>query len=280
MPIAYVKTADAAAWDALYRAHLAEQRDGAWVPRAGVQIDVLGVVYHQTGTTVVDGLTVPVMTARPGWHVNLIAGDVPEVLAPFMVNPVRPQRVFYGAQVLGMPEPLPEAGGTALVQRGVGQQVTDDVIARIERAVLQGRLTTEQAADRIARIEANLAVLDARDARAARLAERDAAVAELQAADAARLALVADRDAQQAIRADAVAKLQTLIGAAARAPEVERRDAARDEIARLTPLIQSAADARPALVAARDAAAAALQAAGDAITAARAARDAPSGKTS
>lgn len=265
MAIFYLRLTDAAQWSALAAQHLAD------VPHQPV---VLGTLYRDTGaTTTVGGLTVPVMVASTGFHVNLVVDELPAALLPFIVNPRQPKAVMFGNAVLSMPESLPEAGGTAMVERGVGQPAPDEVLARIERAVLRGRLTTEQAADRIARLQANLAVLDAREARAARRMERDSAVAALQAADAERQALIDQRAAQQAIRADAIAKLQTLTGAA-RAPEVERRDAATAEVQRLTPLIQAAADARPALEAARDAAVAALQAAVDAITAARAARDA------
>jgi hypothetical protein len=263
--IAYIKTSTAAAWDALYAAHLAD------VP--GVQIDILGTVYHWTGTQVVDGVTVPVMTAQPGWCVNVIAETIPSALHAFLVNPTRPQRVYFGAQVLSMPEVLPEAGGTAMVERGVGGTVPDEVIARIERAVLRGRLTTEQAADRIARINANIAIVDAREARAQAIQARDAAIAAVLAADAARDALVAERDAQQAIRADAIAQLAGLTGAA-RLPVVAVRDAAVAELARIVPLLVEANAAIAPAVAARDAATAALVAANAQVVSLRAARDA------
>jgi hypothetical protein len=271
--IAYLKLSDAAAWQALYRAHLAEQIDGEWLARAGVQIDELGTVYHQTGTTVVDGITVPTMTARPGWHVNVIADTIPSALYPYLVNPERPQRVYFGAQVLSMPEPLPEAGGTAMIERGVGGTVPDEVIARIERAVLVGRLTTEQAADRIARLNANLALVGARIVRGRRVAERTAAVAAVQAAQAARDALAAQRDAQLAIRADAVSRLLTLTGAA-RIPVVAERDAAAAEVARLNALIVDANAAITAAGVVRDTATSALTTANADVVALRAARDA------
>jgi hypothetical protein len=269
----YLKFATQAAWTAVYRAHFAEQRDGEWVPRPLVQVDEIGTIYHQTGTQTVDGVEVPVMTARPGWHINLIAGEMPEAVDPYMVNPVQPKRVFYGAQVLSMPEPLPEAGGTAMVQRGVGQQVTDEVIARVERAVLNGRLRFEDAADRIALIRANLAIVDAREARAQAIQARDAAIAAVLAADATRDALVVERDAQTAIRAAAIAQLASLTGAA-RLPVVAVRDAAVAELARIVPLLVEANAAIAPAVAARDAATAALVAANDSVITLRAARDA------
>lgn len=269
----YLKFASQAAWTAVYREHFAEQRDGEWVPRPLVQVDEIGTVYHQTGTQTVDGVEVPVMTARPGWHINLIAGEMPEALDAYMVNPVQPKRVFYGAQVLSMPEVLPEAGGTALVRRGVGQQVGDEAIARVERAVLAGRLRFEQAADRIALIQANLAILEAREARVQAIQARDAAIAAVLAADAKRDALVAERDAQTAIRTQAIAQLVGLTGAA-RLPVVAVRDAAVAELARIVPLLVEANAAITVAVAARDAATAALVAANAQVVALRAARDA------
>ena len=110
--IAYLKLATEAAWQTLYRAHLAEQINGAWRTRPGVQIDELGTVYRDTGATqTVGNITSPVMAASAGWHVNVIADDIPAALYPYLVNPVMPKRVYFGAQVLGMPEALPEAGG-------------------------------------------------------------------------------------------------------------------------------------------------------------------------
>jgi hypothetical protein len=271
--IAYIKTSTAAAWDALYVAHLSEEIGGERRPLSGAQIDTIGTVYHQTGTTVVEGVTIPTMTAQPGWHVNVIADEIPSALHAFLVNPERPQRVYFGAQVLSMPEPLPEAGGTAMIERGVGGTVPDEVIARIERAVLRGRLTTEQAADRIALIEANIAIVDAREARAQAIQARDAAIAAVLAADAARDALVAERDAQQAIRADAIAQLATLTGAA-RLPVVAVRNAAVDELTRIVPLLVEANAALAVARGARDAAVAALVAANAEIVSLRAARDA------
>jgi len=260
--IAYLKFANEAAWQTA-RAALPE----------GVQIDVLGTVYHQTGTTVVDGLPVPVMTARPGWHVNVIADDIPAALYPFLVNPTRPQRVYFGAQVLSMPEPLPEAGGTAMVERGVGGAVSDGVIARIERAVLVSRLSTEQASDGIAKLTANLALVDARALRGQRLAERDAAIAAVLAADNARDALVVQRDAQAAVRTQAIAQLAGLTGAA-RLPVVAVRDAATAEVARLAPLLTDANAVVVTAMTARDAATDALTAVNVQVVALRVARDA------
>jgi hypothetical protein len=274
----YLKFPDQAAWTAAYREHFAEEVDGEWRPRALVQVDEIGTIYHETGTTVVDGVETPVMTARPGWHINLIAGEMPEAMDAFMVNPVQPKRVFYGAQVLSMPEVLPEAGGTALIPRGVGQQVEDSVIARVERAVLLGRITPEDGAAKIALMQANLAIVATRELRAQRIAERDAGVAAVAAAVAERDALVAERDAQVVIRDEAIAQLATLTGAA-RVPVVAVRTAASAEITRLAPLISDARAVVNAAVLVRDAARDALAAVVAEMATLRAARDALLPKT-
>lgn len=239
MPIAYIKTADEAAWTALYRATLAQQdADGAWQPKPGVQIDVLGTVYRDTGTTtVVNGVTVPVMQASAGYHVNVIADDIPAALYPYLVNPVMPKRIMFGNAVLAMPETLPDLDTeTVMVTRGVGATVGDDVLVPIAIARETARRDAETVQARRDLRSANLAVLTLRGQRQA---------------------LVAQRDAEQAIRADAIAQLQTLTGPA-RAPQVARRDAAVAEIARLNPLIQAVTDDLAAARAARDAAKAAL----------------------
>lgn len=264
MPIAYIKTADEAEWIALRDEHF---------PEGTAQIDEIGVIFHDTGTTQeVDGVTVPVMEAVLGWHVNVIADAVPEAVYPYLVNPIQPKRVFYGAEVLTMPETMPEAGGTVLVERGVGQSVPDDVVARLELAVLRGRLTEEQAEDRMALLQLNLDLVDARMRAGDLRLARDTAVAELQAAtltvqaiDAERDALVAERDAKVAERQAAVDALATLTGAARR-PEVERRDAATAEINRLAPLIIEKADEITMARERQTELAAAAQAARDAVS--------------
>lgn len=67
-------------------------------------IDVLfgnGTVYSPTGENqTIDGMTVPVMAAVPGYHVNVrILGDyIPPELEPFMLDPepTNPKCVFAG----------------------------------------------------------------------------------------------------------------------------------------------------------------------------------------
>ena len=122
MAYVYLKFASKAAWQARYRAHFAEQIAGKWSTRPGVQIDEIGTIYRDTGETqTVGGITSPVMAASAGWHVNVIADEIPAALYPYLVNPVQPKRVFYGAQVLSMPETMPVSGEVVLVERGVGQ---------------------------------------------------------------------------------------------------------------------------------------------------------------
>lgn len=222
--IAYLKFTDAAQWDALYAQHLASMP---------VQVDVLGTVYRDTGTTtVVNGVTVPVMTASAGWHVNVIADDIPAALWPYLVNPVMPKRVMFGNVVCSMPETLPDLDPeTVLVTRGVGATVGDDVLVPIAIERERGRMNAETVQAR-------------RDLRAARIN-----VLELRGQ---RQALVAQRDAQQAIRADAIAQLATLTGPA-RAPQVARRDAATAEVARLNALIQAVTSELTSARATRDA---------------------------
>jgi hypothetical protein len=60
-------------------------------------IDTIGVIYKPTGeTTEQDGMTVPVMQAIAGWHVNvrLAEGEDGSTLAPFAVTPATPLRVW------------------------------------------------------------------------------------------------------------------------------------------------------------------------------------------
>lgn len=57
---------------------------------AGWTVDVIGTVYETTGGTV----EMPDMTPRPGWHVNVLAAELPEALQPFEIFPETPVRVF------------------------------------------------------------------------------------------------------------------------------------------------------------------------------------------
>lgn len=52
-------------------------------------IDTIGVIYTRTGGTDDE----PVMTAVPGWHVN-VRGPESEALTPFAVDVTTPYRVW------------------------------------------------------------------------------------------------------------------------------------------------------------------------------------------
>jgi hypothetical protein len=54
-------------------------------------IDTIGIIYKRTGGTDEE----PVMTAIPGWHVNVrVAEEDVTALQPFAVTPVTPMRVW------------------------------------------------------------------------------------------------------------------------------------------------------------------------------------------
>lgn len=266
MTRAYLKFADEAAWISARDAHLAGR---------GIEIDVIGSVRHTTGgTELVDGVLVPVTVSVPGWLVNVTtAGAFPVPLLAHCVNPAQPRRVWFGSYVLAMPEALEDAQETAMVERGIGAAAAPDVIARIELAVLRGRITPELAADRIALINANVAVVEQRAVRDAAIVTRQAAIDAVGSADATRAATLVQRDAQAAIRADAISRLLVLVGAE-RMPVVAQRDAAAAEVTRLNARLDELASARPALVAARDAATLAVVTANELLLVRRAARDA------
>ena len=60
-------------------------------------IDTIGVIYKPTGeTTEQDGMTVPVMQAIAGWHVNVrvVDGEDAEPLQAFAVTPSTPLRIW------------------------------------------------------------------------------------------------------------------------------------------------------------------------------------------
>jgi hypothetical protein len=54
-------------------------------------IDTIGIIYKRTGGTDDE----PVMTAIPGWHVNVrVADEDDNALQPFAVTPATPMRVW------------------------------------------------------------------------------------------------------------------------------------------------------------------------------------------
>jgi hypothetical protein len=54
-------------------------------------IDTIGVIYKRTGGTDEE----PVMTALPGWHVNVrVVGEDDKALQAFAITPTKPMRVW------------------------------------------------------------------------------------------------------------------------------------------------------------------------------------------
>jgi hypothetical protein len=55
-------------------------------------IDTIGIIYKRTGGTDDE----PVMTAIPGWHINVrvVDGEDDKALQPFAVTPATPMRVW------------------------------------------------------------------------------------------------------------------------------------------------------------------------------------------
>jgi hypothetical protein len=286
-----LKLPDEAAWQSMFREHFAIEVDGQWRPKPGVQIVVIGTAYHATGAMLtVTGpggtpIQVPERIAQPGYLVDVIAPDVPTALHPFLVNPTQPVHVFYGNHVLAMPETLPEAEEVVMVSRGIGAQVPDDQLARLELAVLRGRITPEMAEDRRAWIEAGIAIAESRAALDGAREQRKQAVEDAQKAAAERTAIlalrdaeVAKRDAEDAKRVAAVAAAQAATGAArtaaltARDAAIDARNAATARASKLEADAALKATAQAAAVKVRDDAAAVLDAERVKIAAARSAR--------
>ena len=266
------------AWLTLYREHFAVERDGQWQPRPGVEVVILGALYRETGAMVTvagpgGDMQVPERVATNGlYHVDLIASEVPTEVHQYLVNPAVTKHVWAGNEVLAMPETLVEAETTEMVTRGIGRAIPDDVLARLDRAVLMGRITPEMAADRRAWLEAGIAITEAREAVGEARTAREQAVAQAQAAAAERTRILAQREVELAKRQAAVDALVGKVGAA-RTPFIAARDAATAEAARLLAAADAEAVTLAAAMKARDDAAAELQAAATAIAAARAQRD-------
>jgi hypothetical protein len=279
-----LKLPSEAEWLALRDAHLT---------MPGVQIVLIGTAYHATGAMLtVTGpggtpMQVPERIAQPGYLVDLIAPDVPEAVRATLVNPVQPVHVWYGNHVLAMPETLPEAEEVVMVSRGIGSTVPDDQLARIEVALLRGKITLDMAEDRKAWVEAGIAITESRIALAGAREQREQAVEQAQKAAAERTAIlalrdaeVARRDAEEAKRIAAIAAAQASTGKArtdalaARDAAIEARNAATAEATKLQAEADAKEAAQAAAMKARDDAAAVLTAAALLIAAARAARDA------
>jgi len=94
----YLSFPDQAAADAvLYTTHDAvTDEEGnvtaeAYVTPNYANIDTIGIIYKRTGGTDDE----PVMTAIPGWHVNVrVAEEDATALQPFAVTPATPMRVW------------------------------------------------------------------------------------------------------------------------------------------------------------------------------------------
>lgn len=80
--------------------NLADYRsDEGWI-QASVDhaLDVVGTIYQPTGIVITndEGESYPEMAPLDGFHVNLAIAQLPEALAPFVVTPSHPARVFAG----------------------------------------------------------------------------------------------------------------------------------------------------------------------------------------
>jgi hypothetical protein len=227
-----IRTADAAEWLTLRDAHLAEMQ--------GVQTVEIGTVRHTNGETqVIDGMTVPVTIPVAGFLVDLIVPVVPVALYPFLVNPVEPRHVWYGHQLVAMPEQLEDDPDTLMLTRGIGAAATDQQRDAAEIEYVRAKLTAEQREDRRALREAALAVVVQRAARNVAAAERDRLTALVTQQDAARDALIAARAAEIAKRDAIVASMVGTTGAT-RTALAAQRDAATAEALRLAALITTA----------------------------------------
>jgi hypothetical protein len=85
---------EAAAKAELY--DLQEGDEDVLIPRYK-NIDIVGTIYKPTGKTrVVEGMTIPVMAAIPGWHVNvrLMPDEDGTPLEQYRVFPNTPSRVW------------------------------------------------------------------------------------------------------------------------------------------------------------------------------------------
>lgn len=274
-----LRCSDEAEWLVLRDAHLYDAKGS---PRPGVQIVDLGTLYRETGNTItVTGpggqpMQVPEKVASDGYHID---GIVPAELIhrdfhPYMVNPSAEwtKHVYAGNHVLAMPEALPEADEVLMVTRGIGQAIPDDVLARLDRAVLMGKITPEMAEDRRAWVEAGVAITESRMALAGAREQREQAVEAARKAADERARVLALRDAELAKRQAAADALAGKVGAA-RTPFIAARDAATAEASRLADAAAAKASKLDEAMKARDDAAAELQAAATAIAAARAQRD-------
>lgn len=61
----------------------------------GWDIIVLGYLYEPSGETELDaeGNVVPIMNRLWGWHVDIVANTIPEILEEFVIHPNNPRHV-------------------------------------------------------------------------------------------------------------------------------------------------------------------------------------------
>ena len=94
----YLKFAGKQEFEAAFEPYIQEGKIPSYIGPAAV--DVVGVIYKPTGSTLVteDGLSYPELEPIDGWHVNLSGATRPEGLQAFAIEaPATPARVFAGA---------------------------------------------------------------------------------------------------------------------------------------------------------------------------------------
>ncbi|WP_421202708.1 hypothetical protein [Aeromonas sp. 602658] len=94
----YLKAASKSAMTtALKVAGFTQDSESGTLYRQGADISVIGTIYQPTGeTTIVDGESVPVMAAVPGYHVNVrtTSPEVAAALDALRTYPETPVRVW------------------------------------------------------------------------------------------------------------------------------------------------------------------------------------------
>jgi hypothetical protein len=197
----------------------------------GVEVVILGTLYRETGAMVtVAGpggtMQVPERVATNAlYHVDLIAPEVPAEVRQYLVNPAVTKHVWYGNHTLAMPEELVESEETHMISRGIGAVVPDDILARLDRAVLRGRITPEMAEDRKAWIEAGILITEMRELIEKTRTDRENAIKEVREARDERDRLLALKEQETAKRQAAITAIVNLSGKA-RQDKIAERDAA------------------------------------------------------
>ncbi|EFA4476337.1 hypothetical protein [Escherichia coli] len=66
-----------------------------WIePTPQLQIAVRGVLYNNDGEYAEDGTIITEPTAKPGFHIDVINGDIPEPSRQYIVTPDNPEFVL------------------------------------------------------------------------------------------------------------------------------------------------------------------------------------------